>query len=86
MVIKKFCDKCDKEMAHENRALPIGFAIKIDINDHILKKEYCRECTAKLLPGCVITDTTKLDRTLANKTLGERFEDLLREIVQDEVF
>jgi hypothetical protein len=86
MAIKQFCDKCDKEVRYDNQEMDLGFRLEVRIdNNYTAKKTYCRECLYELLPGCVALDDRPTNYADAARSLGERFEEILREICQEEI-
>lgn len=75
-MIKCFCDKCGKEIDRgmvQRVKVIMGFAEA--------SKEWCTECCEELVPK----STERYEYYVANKTIGERFEEVVREIVGEVV-
>lgn len=82
MATKYFCDRCGKETKADDM-----HRIRLSLDYHKYRdsstsKEWCKECTEKLMPG----STDNYPNTFAvSATIGEKFEELIREIVREEL-
>lgn len=87
------CDKCSNEVKDKDDLWPVAILIgrpnqSIQYQpfcNFVRQKEYCRNCLAELFPGYIVSDNSPdIDMNLTEKTIGERFEDLVREICREE--
>ena len=82
------CDKCGAEM-ELGKLWPVELSIRYPSTNSIVCKhtrDLCRNCLCETFPGVVSNgpDEPSLPRGEIEKTIGEKFEEIIREICREE--
>lgn len=82
------CDKCKKETDPAGLWLVSMVVRHPGSGGQLLEseKDYCRNCLTELFPGFIVSDNSpKIDHNLTRITIGEKFEEIVREICREEI-